>query len=421
MVTSEELERLEGLLAKATPGPWRGYKGGNIHGADVLVGWIGGKPEERELAKFNGERWAADTALIVALRNLAPALIAGARVLPIRESTVANLTADCNALRADLQRVTEERDHWKSKVDFEREANEVLLNANTMRGERINEIERERDTAQRELGRAREALEQIAQWATGGVQAVARAALSGRAEGVAAEDELVPNEVTTQLLKNVYEIPGPIALPLTLDRGGVKGRSWVVRDAHGKEITRAFKDPRIPQQVVDTFVKASTEPAPTSGGGEREQCTHCRGTGRVYVIHTDEARCGRWEECVCRTEPTTPTPSEAAGEGPNSSGVASLRRDLTAWLDWWHDGETESEPPDLGRQEKLFARILAVLEALNATQSAPASDADALLDWLGWRAHEEGSVQIERTEDGYFIEDLGEGSTLREALRAARK
>ena len=50
----------------ATPGPWRGYKNsGYVYGSDVIVAKCG-EFKDKELLRFNKERWGNDTAYIAA-------------------------------------------------------------------------------------------------------------------------------------------------------------------------------------------------------------------------------------------------------------------------------------------------------------------------------------------------------------------
>lgn len=55
---------------KPTAGPWRGVAHtGYIYSDDAVVAVVGGFLTDEDLIPFNGERWAADTKLIVALEN----------------------------------------------------------------------------------------------------------------------------------------------------------------------------------------------------------------------------------------------------------------------------------------------------------------------------------------------------------------
>lgn len=78
-LTPADLTELRRLLAAATPGPWRKSKNTLAHvvaecGGGVRVAQCGDHAD-RELRRFNGERWNADAALIAALVTAAPRLI----------------------------------------------------------------------------------------------------------------------------------------------------------------------------------------------------------------------------------------------------------------------------------------------------------------------------------------------------------
>ena len=101
---SVDVERIRELLEKATAAPWealclrkytrvtRRSQGPRDETGNVQICHIAG-PEEDDIRPWNGERWEADAALIVALVNAAPRLIAAAE--------------DCERLRAALRQVNQ--------------------------------------------------------------------------------------------------------------------------------------------------------------------------------------------------------------------------------------------------------------------------------------------------------------------------
>jgi hypothetical protein len=93
-MTTSLADRLEALAGKATAGPWVALCGksytriytdtekmlkclraqiGSVQIADIAG------PSDNEIRPWNGERWEADAALIVELRNALPTIIAALR------------------------------------------------------------------------------------------------------------------------------------------------------------------------------------------------------------------------------------------------------------------------------------------------------------------------------------------------------
>lgn len=61
-----DYSELKAKAEAATPGPWRGYKNsGYVYGPDVVVAKCG-EFKDKELLRFNKERWGNDTAYIAA-------------------------------------------------------------------------------------------------------------------------------------------------------------------------------------------------------------------------------------------------------------------------------------------------------------------------------------------------------------------
>ena len=76
----------------ATPGPWRGYKNsGYVYGSDVIVAKCG-EFKDKELLRFNKERWGNDTAYIAAASPSAIlAILAELEALRAALTDIANL------------------------------------------------------------------------------------------------------------------------------------------------------------------------------------------------------------------------------------------------------------------------------------------------------------------------------------------
>lgn len=78
-ITPEEVAVLEGLLAKATPGPWAlisfgGPQIGNPETGDAVCTMWGSDWNDPDTGK--ADPWRSDAALIVAAKNTLPSLIA---------------------------------------------------------------------------------------------------------------------------------------------------------------------------------------------------------------------------------------------------------------------------------------------------------------------------------------------------------
>ena len=100
-MTNEELAELERMLAKATPGEWSCLnKVGVVFGPDCQVAHCGDFGD-KELVPFNADRWQSDAALIVALRNAAPSLIATAREAEALRAENARLTLTVRKLQGN--------------------------------------------------------------------------------------------------------------------------------------------------------------------------------------------------------------------------------------------------------------------------------------------------------------------------------
>lgn len=80
MITNEQLAEWKGLAEKATPGPWsKRNKVGYVYSDDPqssCVVAVCGDFLDKELTRFNGDRWNADGDFIAASREAIPALIA---------------------------------------------------------------------------------------------------------------------------------------------------------------------------------------------------------------------------------------------------------------------------------------------------------------------------------------------------------
>ena len=63
---SDNYSELKRAANAATPGPWRGYKNsGYVYGPDVVVAKCG-EFKDKELLRFNKERWGNDAVYIAA-------------------------------------------------------------------------------------------------------------------------------------------------------------------------------------------------------------------------------------------------------------------------------------------------------------------------------------------------------------------
>jgi hypothetical protein len=104
-----QLAELEALLAKATPGPW--LSDGNMVSTEDAL-FMG---REEDIVGEDIVR-DEDAALIAALRNAAPALLAAARELnAVRHALAAECTLNEEMAR-ELKRVSEERDRYRIAI-----------------------------------------------------------------------------------------------------------------------------------------------------------------------------------------------------------------------------------------------------------------------------------------------------------------
>ena len=123
----DNLEELERLLAKATPGEWIAQSTdteGPDYGVCIVAENLGGLvaaalPWPTEIDKGDFARVEANAALIVALRNAAPSLIATAREVEGLRVENERLPRDLVDTKAEYHRVSE------VALDLSREADEL--------------------------------------------------------------------------------------------------------------------------------------------------------------------------------------------------------------------------------------------------------------------------------------------------------